>query len=60
MTVPVVEKGRREGDPPALYADATKAKTELGWTVQYPTIEPIVESAWKWHKSHPDGYGDRK
>ena len=54
--VPVVEKPRRAGDPPALYADATKAKTEIGWTVQYPTIEPIVETAWKWHSSHPNGY----
>ena len=56
MKVPVVEKERRAGDPPALYADATKAKTELGWRVQYPSIEPIVETAWKWHKSHPNGY----
>ncbi len=57
MKVPTVEKPRRAGDPPALYADATKAKTELGWKVQYPTIGPIVETAWKWHKSHPNGYG---
>lgn len=57
-TVPIVEKPRRAGDPPALYANATKAKTELGWQVQYPSIEPIVESAWKWHRSHPNGYED--
>jgi UDP-glucose 4-epimerase len=57
-TVPVVESPRRAGDPPALYADATKAKTELGWTVQYPEIEPIVASAWKWHSTHPNGYND--
>lgn len=57
--VPIVESPRRAGDPPALYADATKAKTELGWQVQYPTIEPIIESAWKWHQSHPQGYADR-
>lgn len=56
MNVPVVEKPRREGDPAALYADATKARTELGWQVEYPNIEPIVESAWKWHQSHPSGY----
>lgn len=55
-TVPVVEQPRRAGDPPALYANATKAQTELGWQVQYPSIEPIVETAWKWHQSHPDGY----
>jgi UDP-glucose 4-epimerase len=59
MKVPVIESPRRAGDPPALYADATKAKTELGWQVQYPTIEPIVESAWRWHRSHPHGYADR-
>jgi UDP-glucose 4-epimerase len=58
--VPVVEGPRRAGDPPALYADATRARTELGWQVQYPDIEPIVVSAWRWHRAHPDGYGDRK
>jgi UDP-glucose 4-epimerase len=56
LKVPVVESPRRAGDPPALYADATKAKTLLNWTPKYQTIEPIVESAWKWHKSHPEGY----
>lgn len=55
--VPVKESPRREGDPPALYADATKARTELGWQPQFMSIEPIVESAWKWHQAHPDGYG---
>ena len=47
---------RRAGDPPALYADSTKAKTELNWQVEYRTIEPIVATAWKWHSSHPAGY----
>ncbi len=58
--VPVVVSPRRAGDPPALYADATKARTELGWKVQYPTIEPIVATAWEWHRTHPSGYGERK
>jgi UDP-glucose 4-epimerase len=58
-TVPVVEGPRREGDPPSLYADATKAQTELNWQPKYTTILPIVESAWKWHESHPQGYNDR-
>ena len=57
--VTVVESPRRAGDPPALYADATKAKTELNWQVQYPDIESIVSSAWKWHSAHPNGYADR-
>ncbi|SRR5258708_5349147 len=58
--VPYTVAPRRAGDPPALYADSTKAKTELGWKVQYPEIESIVATAWKWHSSHPEGYADRK
>lgn len=57
--VPVVEGPRRAGDPPALYADSAKAQTELGWTPKYTNIKPIVETAWKWHQSHPNGFGDR-
>jgi UDP-glucose 4-epimerase len=56
--VPVTECPRRAGDPPALYADSTKAQTELGWKIRFPTIDAIVATAWKWHQSHPDGYGD--
>jgi UDP-glucose 4-epimerase len=58
--VPHVESPRRAGDPPALYADASKARTELNWLVKYPDIESIVASAWRWHRGHPNGYGDRQ
>ena len=58
--VKVIEGPRRPGDPPSLYADSSKAKTELGWKVKFPDIESIVATAWKWHASHPNGYGDRK
>lgn len=54
----VVEEGRRAGDPPVLTADAAKAKKELGWTTMYPELEKIIESAWAFHSSHPNGYGD--
>lgn len=54
----VVEVPRRQGDPPVLTADAAKAIKELGWKVQYPELEKIVETAWKWHSRHPDGYTD--
>lgn len=57
--VKVIEGPRRPGDPPALYADSTKARTELGWEVKFPEIESIVATAWKWHSSHPHGYADR-
>lgn len=58
-TVPVLEGERREGDPPSLYADSTKAKTELGWEVKFDTIDAIVDTAWRWHSTHPEGYGDK-
>jgi UDP-glucose 4-epimerase len=54
--VPVKEGPRRPGDPPSLYADSSKAQRELGWTVKFPTIESIVETAWRWHRDHPDGF----
>jgi len=57
--VKVIESPRRAGDPPALYADSTKAQRELGWKVKFPEIESIVATAWKWHSAHPNGYADR-
>ena len=47
---------RRSGDPSRLIADATKAKTLLGWNPQLVSIETIIESAWKWHLANPNGY----
>jgi UDP-glucose 4-epimerase len=57
--VKVIESPRRAGDPPALFADSRKAQKELGWKVKFTDIESIVATAWKWHSSHPNGYGDR-
>jgi UDP-glucose 4-epimerase len=58
--VKVRESPRRPGDPPALYADSTRAQRELGWKVKFPDIDSIVATAWRWHSTHPHGYGDRK
>ncbi|HMO85974.1 MAG TPA: UDP-glucose 4-epimerase GalE [Lacipirellulaceae bacterium] len=49
---------RRPGDPPALVADASLARTTLGWTPRFVGIEPIVASAWQWHQAHPHGYAE--
>jgi UDP-glucose 4-epimerase len=54
----VVSTQRRPGDPPVLTSDAAKAKKELGWKPQIPQLGKIVETAWKWHNKHPDGYAD--
>ena len=55
--VPHTIAARRAGDPPALYADPSKARRELGWTLKFPDIESIVATAWKWHGAHPGGFG---
>lgn len=47
---------RRPGDPSRLVADAAKAREILGWKPQFPEIEKIIESAWKWHEANPKGY----
>jgi UDP-glucose 4-epimerase len=54
--IPVELKPRRPGDLTALVADATRARTELGWDPQFPDLKSIVQSAWDWHRTNPDGY----
>lgn len=54
--VKVTEVARRAGDPAVLTADASKAKSVLGWRVKYPQLEKIVETAWLWHSRNPEGY----
>ena len=56
--ISAVVKPRRPGDPPFLVAGSAKIRRELGWTPRFQNIDAIVESAWKWHVSHPHGYGD--
>lgn len=53
--VPVVYTGRRPGDPVAIWADNTKARSTLGWSPQY-TLEDIIRTAWQWHSTHLDEY----
>ena len=47
---------RRPGDPPALYADPSKIKRELGWEAKHKDVTPMVAHAWQWFKANPDGY----
>lgn len=48
---------RRAGDPAVLVADASRLRSELSWQPEYSDLDTIVESAWKWHSTHPRGYG---
>jgi len=54
--IPAELEPRRAGDCTALVADATKAKTELGWNPQFADLKTIVQSAWDWHQAYPNGY----
>jgi len=45
--------GRRPGDRAILIGSSEKAVKELGWKPQFPNLDTIVETAWKWHKDHP-------
>ena len=58
LDIPAKYEARRAGDPSKLIASSEKAKTVLGWKPEYPDVEKIIETAWKWHKSHPNGYED--
>jgi len=46
--VPVIDGPRREGDPPILVADCSKAASMLKWRAQHSDLEEILESAWRW------------
>jgi UDP-arabinose 4-epimerase len=48
QNIPVVEGGRRPGDPAKLVADAKRAKVELGWDPQYGDLKQIIATAWDW------------
>jgi len=47
---------RRQGDPAVLVAKADKIKSRLGWKPRFTDIKDIIETAWRWHQSHPNGY----
>ena len=57
--VPISFGPRRAGDPARLVADPSRARSELGWEVEFSTLADIVVTAVRWHQDHPQGYGDR-
>ena len=55
VKIPYAIKDRRPGDIAACYADAAKAKAELGWEAQYG-IKEMCEDSWRWQSQNPNGY----
>ena len=58
LPIPAVDTPRRPGDPAVLVASSDKIRQELGWQPRHLDLRDIVQSAWDWHRAHPDGYGD--
>lgn len=54
--IPIEIGPRRPGDPACLIADSTLAQKTLSWKPKYTDIQDIVQTAWAWHQSHPQGY----
>lgn len=48
-------KPRRPGDIATCYADASKARKELGWEAERG-IEEMCADSWRWQSANPDGY----
>ncbi len=47
---------RRPGDPPRLFANASKIRELLGWTPRHTDLDETVETAWRWMQANPHGY----
>jgi UDP-glucose 4-epimerase len=57
LKVPYRSVGRRSGDAAVLVASSQRAQ-QAGWRPVHGDLDTIVETAFAWRKSHPNGYGD--
>ena len=53
--IPYSINPRRVGDIATCYADASKAKKELGWEA-VRGLEKMCEDSWRWQSGNPNGY----
>jgi len=49
--LPIIESGRRAGDPPLLIADAARAHQLLDWRPHYSDLATMVGTAHDWERS---------
>lgn len=54
--IPTEAAPRRAGDPPVLIASPDKIMRDLGWNPRNSELDRIIETAWRWHQKHPNGY----
>ena len=55
-SIPMQIAPRRVGDPAILVASSIRAQEELGWKPEFNSLGQIIQSAWNWHKNHPNGF----
>ncbi|RZC49434.1 hypothetical protein C5167_017864 [Papaver somniferum] len=48
---------RRPGDYAEVYSDPSKILRELNWSAQHTDLQESLQTAWRWQKSHKNGYG---
>ena len=49
---------RRPGDYAEVYSDPSKILRELNWAAKYTDLQESLQIAWRWQKSHRNGYGN--
>ena len=55
VTIPYKIVERRPGDIAECYADASKAKKEIGFECKYG-LDEMCRDSWNWQKKNPNGY----
>jgi UDP-glucose 4-epimerase len=53
--IPFEFTARRPGDIASVYADPTRARTELGWSAERG-IDDMCADSWRWQSGNPNGY----
>lgn len=55
VKIPYDIVGRRAGDIAVCYANAEKARQELGWKAER-NLEDMCRDSWNWQRRNPNGY----
>ena len=54
--IPAVVGPRRAGDPAKLIASSDTISAELGWEPHHSDLRNVIQNAWDWMRTHPNGY----
>jgi len=57
-SIPTQDSPRRSGDPAVLVGSSTKIRRQWGWQPKFADLHSIIETAWEWHRNHPNGFTD--